>query len=263
MNSYIKSSIIILSSLLMAATPTSHSAHIAHHSKKTKKAFRILQAKELLGPYYHHSVVKTGEQVSNIPEFVQQEVLNSLQDQFKGEAKKLARTIVKQSQAYELDPIFIMAIIDHESSFNPTIKGSFGEIGLMQIKPNTAQWIAKKYHLQWKGEKSLYDPATNVIFGTAYIDYLRDRFAEHGRLYLAAYNMGVTNVNRALGKDIWPKDYPAKVMQHYVKFYGDLRNILKNKNGQKFFVADQDHGLTSSGFVFLPKEADLEDYATN
>jgi soluble lytic murein transglycosylase len=261
MNKYITATIVAISMLLMAATPA---VKPAHH-KLSKKDLRIIQARELLGPYYQHSVVKTGEQVSNVPDFVQEEVKASLQDKYKKEAKKLARTIVKQSQKYELDPIFIMAIIDHESSFNPSIKGSFGEIGLMQIKPDTAEWIAKKYHLQWKGEKSLYDPSTNVIYGTAYINYLRERFSEHGRLYLAAYNMGVTNVNRALGKDIWPKDYPSKVMQHYVKFYAELRKTLNkgSKSSQKLIVANQDRNFSSAGFIFLPTGGDLDDISAN
>ena len=62
----------------------------------------------------------------------------------------------------------------------------------------------------------------NVKFGAAYLDYLRDRFSSQSRLYLSAYNMGVTNVRRALNKDLWPKDYSAKVMACYVKFYTDL-----------------------------------------
>jgi soluble lytic murein transglycosylase len=156
-----------------------------------------------------------------------------------------------------------MSIIDHESGFNPTIKGSHGEIGLMQIKPETAEWNAKKYDLKWKGEKSLYDPSTNVIYGTAFIDYLRERFREHGRLYLAAYNMGVTNVNRALGHDVWPKDYPQKVMQHYVKFYAELRKALKaSPKGQKILVAEDGH-MTNSGFLFLSKTGDLDEVTAN
>lgn len=262
MNNYICATIVALSTLLMAATPKVHSAT---HAKKSKKDLRIIQARELLGPYYQRSVVKTGEKVSNIPEFVQKEVTASMLKKYRKDAKRLARTIVKQSQIYELDPIFIMSIIDYESSFNPTIKGSFGEIGLMQIKPDTAEWIAKKYHLKFKGEKSLYDPCTNVIFGTAYIDYLRERFNEHGRLYLAAYNMGVTNVNRALNKAIWPKDYPANVMKHYVKFYTDLRKTLKKapKKDPKIIMADQDHGVNEARFVFLPTGGDLDEVAAN
>jgi soluble lytic murein transglycosylase len=90
------------------------------------------------------------------------------------------------------------------------------------LKPTTAKWISKKYDIKYHGEKSLFDPVVNIKFGAAYLDYLRDRFSGQSRLYLSAYNMGVTNVHRALDKDLWPKDYSSKVMACYVKFYTDL-----------------------------------------
>ena len=39
------------------------------------------------------------------------------------------------------------AVVRHESNFNPRVTGRAGEIGLMQIKPKTAAWIAERYHI--------------------------------------------------------------------------------------------------------------------
>jgi soluble lytic murein transglycosylase len=245
-----RGAVAALSMVFVAAAPIhKHFKQI----KPTRKDIRVHQAKELLGHLYKRSIVKTGEDVADVPQFVYSEVDGSLKVTSKKEAKLVARTILLSSHKYQFDPIFVMSIIDHESMFDPTTRGKFGEIGLMQIKPSTAEWISKKYGIKYDGEKSLLDPCTNVMIGTAYVDYLRDRFREHGRLYLAAYNMGVTNVNRALAKTVWPKDYPSKVMQHYIKYYSELRTRLdKQQPHNPMVVAEEDRLSPRGEFLLFP-----------
>jgi soluble lytic murein transglycosylase len=92
----------------------------------------------------------------------------------------------------------------------------------MQLLPSTGRWMAQKSGIRWTGKRTLEDPVANIRIGAAYLAYLRERFDSHGRLYLAAYNMGTTNVNRALARDVWPREYPSRVMQRYVRFYREL-----------------------------------------
>jgi len=207
---------------------------------------RLHQAKELLGSRYSRSIVKNGEKYRHIEKFIFQEVKEKLKDPWKPQARRLAKAIMDESIKYAFDPIFIMAVIAHESVFNPETKGRFGEIGLMQLRPNTAEWIAKKYDISFYGEKSLYDPVVNVKFGAAYLDYLRDRFSYQSRLYLAAYNMGITNVHRALGREVWPKEYPAKVMNQYVKLYTELVKTRAPETEviNPMMVADKDKSVS-------------------
>jgi soluble lytic murein transglycosylase len=210
------------------------------------KAIRLHQAKELLGSHYKGSVVKSGEKFRHIEQFIFEQVKLQLKDPWKPQARRLAKAIMDESVKYEFDPVFLMAVIDHESIFNPETKGAFGEIGLMQLKPKTAEWISKKYDIKYHGDKSLFDPVVNVKLGSAYLDYLRDRFAFQSRLYLAAYNMGVTNVHRALGKALWPKEYPSKVMACYVKFYAELVKTRASENEviNPLLVAEKDSSST-------------------
>lgn len=185
-------------------------------------------ARELLGKSYQKSVVKMGEDVAFLDDVVYQWTKRALKKAWKKDAKKVSKTIIQQSEKYGFDPVFLMAVIENESSFNPVVIGTSGEIGLMQITPQTAEWIAEKYELPWKGVKSLKDPVTNIIIGSAYLAYLRERFDFHSQLYLAAYNMGSTNVLRALEKQVWPKEYPSRVMQRYVRFYTELKEEIQN-----------------------------------
>lgn len=184
---------------------------------------RVHHARELLGKHYKRSVALTGEGVNKINDDIYQWTHDRLPENSKKDYQEIAQTIIDESLKYEFDPIFLMSIIQGESGFWPRIRGQFGEIGLMQIKPSTAAWIAKKYGLPWQGAKSLLDPVTNIRIGAAYLDYLRDRFGMHARLYIAAYNMGQKNVETAVENHIWPKDYAGIVMKNYVEFYTALK----------------------------------------
>jgi soluble lytic murein transglycosylase-like protein len=62
------------------------------------------------------------------------------------------------------------AVIQIESNFRPTIKGSAGEIGLMQVKPATARLMG------YEGpDYGLYDPETNIRFGMKYLAGAQER----------------------------------------------------------------------------------------
>ncbi len=183
---------------------------------------RVQHAKELLGKYYGKSVVRsTGQKLDPLP-FIRLAVLKALPASHRGRADAVARALVDEAYRHDFDPMFLVAVVKTESSFNPSARGSAGEIGLMQIMPATGQWLAHRIGLNWKGKKTLLDPVANIRLGAAYLSFLRERFDSHSRLYLAAYNMGARNVDRALDRKVWPKEYPARVMQHYVQFYSEL-----------------------------------------
>lgn len=183
---------------------------------------RLQHAQELLGAHYKASVVRVGEHVSDVNQFVYERMEQSLKGSHKIHARKCAETIIAEAHRYGFDPLFLLAVIQTESRFRPDIRGSFGEIGLMQIKPSTAAWVAKKMKMKWNGDNSLFNPSENVKFGAAYFSMLRDTFDAQSRLYIAAYNMGTANVNRAREKNIWPTVYPVRIMQNYVTMYREL-----------------------------------------
>ncbi len=187
-----------------------------------QREVRLDHARELLGKYYPTSAVRSGEKVKKINARVYEWTKTRLPKKFRKKHEQLAQAIIDESQRYGFDPVFIMSVIQGESSFNPAMLGKLDEIGLMQIRPATGEWIAKMYGLKYKGDKSLLDPVQNVRIGTAFLHHLRGKFDSHAQLYLAAYNMGARNVNEALAEKIWPKDYPSHVMKYYVEFYSEI-----------------------------------------
>lgn len=96
--------------------------------------------------------------------------------------------ILKASNDYNLDPALICAVINAESSFNKNAKSRSGAVGLMQILPSTAEWVAAKLNFEYS-PKMLYEPNVNINFGCYYLSYLLDKFAIEATA-ICAYNAG-------------------------------------------------------------------------
>jgi soluble lytic murein transglycosylase len=215
----------ILTGLLVVMTiQVNPSAEDASASAATNQ--RIKHAKELMGSRFSNSMVQRvaqkSEKIGSVESFVYRETAIALPAKFKSRAKEIAKTILTESSRAGFDPLFLMAVIQNESSFKPEVRGTSGEIGLMQILPNTAKWAAKRARIAYHGDRTLRDPVQNIRIGTAYMLHLQNQFDSHSRLYLAAYNMGAKNVRRALANETWPAIYPQRVMKRYVGFYQNL-----------------------------------------
>lgn len=180
-------------------------------------------AKELLGKSYAKSAAINGESVAELDPILVEWIRSNLSNRWKKSALQIAQAVIRESNNYHFDPVLLLAIIKSESNFNPEIIGAAGEIGLMQVMPQTAAWIAKKSGFAWNKKSRLQDPVTNIKIGAAYVAYLRERFESEGQLYLAAYNMGVSNVQRALANQVRPSQYASRVMSQYIKFYAELK----------------------------------------
>lgn len=220
--------------VLSFATPGSAAVVKTHISKKNalskaQREARLHHAKELFGSRYKRSIAMTGEEIPKINGEVYRLIKDRLPKKFKDQYQAIAQTIIDESLKNQFDPVFLMSVIEGESSWRPDMVGGVGEIGLMQIRPSTAEWIQKRQGLKWAGAKTLLDPATNIRVGAAYLKYLRDHYDMHAQLYLAAYNMGQGNVATALDKNIWPKDYPIHVMKRYVEMYETMAESLAEK----------------------------------
>lgn len=183
---------------------------------------RIEHARELMGTSYKKSIVSKFEKRKDIEKTIYEVVKARLPKAYKSKASVVAKTIIEEASKNALDPYFVMAVISGESSFNPLAVGPVGEIGMMQIRPATGEWLSELQKKKWKGEKTLKDPVENIKLGTAYLAWLRSKFEGHGQLYLAAYNMGPKSVKKAVAKNIYPKDYPIHVMKRYLAFYKEI-----------------------------------------
>ncbi len=124
-----------------------------------------------------------------------------------------------------LEPAFVASIIMAESSYRRDAVSSVDARGLMQIKPDTGKWIAGKLdeEADFTAER-LFDPETNIRFGTWYLGYLANLFGGDPVLVAASYHSGQTNIQNMIsaGKstlddfaDGSTKNYARKVTTSY------------------------------------------------
>ncbi len=127
-----------------------------------------------------------------------------------------------QAAAVGLDPALVCSLVRAESRFHVDAVSPHGAIGLMQLMPDTAAWIAEQLGL---AAVDLRDAATSLRLGTWYLRYLIDRF---GRLdlALAAYNAGPTRVDRWLAAGETP----------YAETAGFVRRVLRGVPVYRFVL---------------------------
>jgi soluble lytic murein transglycosylase len=145
--------------------------------------------------------------------------------------------VSEYAAARRLDEALVAGVIFSESRFRYAAESSRGAVGLMQIMPQTAEWIAEQVKFIGFTPEDLLDPETNIRFGTWYLASLREEFDDNEVLMLAAYNAGRGNVKSWMKAYNWTMDfndieqipyketreYVAKVLkskQQYRKLYG-------------------------------------------
>jgi soluble lytic murein transglycosylase len=110
-----------------------------------------------------------------------------------------AAVIREQAADKHLDPALIAGVIYAETKFEPRTS-SAGALGLMQIEPATAEYIAHRSGGIRFTTDDLATPKINVAYGSWYLRYLLDHYGGDEMLAVAAYNGGLANVDRWVTK---------------------------------------------------------------
>jgi soluble lytic murein transglycosylase len=99
-----------------------------------------------------------------------------------------------QAAAKHLDPALVAAVIYAETKFDPRTSPA-GAVGLMQLMPETATFLAKRSGATTFTPGDLSTPEVNIAYGSYYLRYLLNVYHGDTVLALAAYNGGETNVD--------------------------------------------------------------------
>ena len=126
------------------------------------------------------------------------------------------------AEKYGVPEELVYAVIRTESDFDSGAVSGAGAVGLMQLMPETFRWLTDEILFDHLESGMLYDPETNIRYGTYYLSALYDRYGDW-ELALAAYNGGLGNVDKWLADDRYAdgegglKKIPFRETRQFVK----------------------------------------------
>ncbi|MDQ7028872.1 MAG: tetratricopeptide repeat protein [Ardenticatenia bacterium] len=109
--------------------------------------------------------------------------------------------LAPQAEARNIDPLLLAAVIHQESRWEPVAESPAAARGLMQVIPDTGQWIAAQIGRPF-ATRDLFRPIISVEFGTYYLAWLLERFEANPFYALAGYNAGPNRVPEWADADV-------------------------------------------------------------
>ena len=132
--------------------------------------------------------------------------------------------IQKVSKETGVDPYLLLAVAKQESTFRARIQSTAGAVGVMQLMPSTARWMAEiTKEITIEEVNDLHSPRNSIRIGAYYLRRLKDNTKGDIVEALAAYNGGPGNVAKwqkrfpNLKADEFIESIPFDETRHYVK----------------------------------------------
>ena len=143
--------------------------------------------------------------------------------------QKYSAQVQQYAFAYQVEPALVYAIIRTESGFKKDALSSVGARGLMQITEETFSWIKSKIAQDEEiSFDDLYDPTTNIRFGTYLLSVCMARYDNDISTAAAAYHSGLGKVDSLLADESYTENgkvlhtFPYNQMNNYV------RKVMRN-----------------------------------
>ncbi|CAG7655975.1 lytic transglycosylase domain-containing protein [Paenibacillus allorhizosphaerae] len=142
------------------------------------------------------------------------------------------------AQKYGLDPFLIAAIMRVESNFKTGVESKKGAYGLMQLMPDTSDWIIDKGNFSSNYRSQLDNPAVSIELGSWYLNWMHKQFNGNMIAVIAGYNAGHGKVSRWLQEQEWDGTLkntdmiPYGETRHYVQrvvyYYNKYDQLYKD-----------------------------------
>jgi soluble lytic murein transglycosylase len=132
-----------------------------------------------------------------------------------------------------VDKFLVKAVIRHESKFDPSVYGSHGEIGLMQVTEGAGLDWARAVRRHDFERNLLWEPSVNIEAGSWYLARAVNRWSdkepeERIPFALVEYNAGFGNVLRWLphGRQTAAAEFVGVISYRPVREY--VTDVLEN-----------------------------------
>jgi soluble lytic murein transglycosylase len=134
-----------------------------------------------------------GETVRTIPNQSVAPPVGPADDLVPADREYLRPILVRYAQENGLPADLVMSLAWVESSWRRNTTSEAGAVGVMQLMPNTVEYVSKKL-LGLRSNLDPKNPASNVRMGAKYLRYLLDHSRGNTRQALIAYNQGLTSL---------------------------------------------------------------------
>ena len=130
--------------------------------------------------------------------------------------------VQKYCTQYEIDENLAYAVIHTESGFDSHAVSHMGACGLMQLMPETFEWLRSKDEGDAAPYTDIFDPETNIRYGVYFLSLLCREFGDE-KLAIAAYHAGMGRVSQWLSDEMLSSDgktldtMPFRDTEHYVR----------------------------------------------
>ena len=155
-------------------------------------------------------------------------------------------TVEQYARFYGVDSSLAAGVIHAESRFKTDAQSHRGAVGLMQIMPETAAWIAGQVDDAPFSLTKLQEPETNIRYGIWYLSSLQKEFDGNDILALAAYNAGRGNVQEWMEKYGWQQDFCAVEAIPYAETREYVTRVLKYQKKYETLYAPHSEGFLSA-----------------
>lgn len=150
--------------------------------------------------------------------------------------EQVSHIIVQCAEEEHIAPSLLEAVILTESKFDEKAVSHVGAVGMMQLMPDTAQWISEESGLP---ADNLASPDQNIPLGAWYLNYLLKKYHNNEVFALASYNAGRGNVDEWIEKNKWPEGFtdvekiPFPETREFVKSVVAARDRLETEKKGK------------------------------
>jgi soluble lytic murein transglycosylase len=146
--------------------------------------------------------------------------------------------IRQQASDKNLDPALIAAVIYEESRFRDQTSHA-GARGLMQITPDTADFIANHSGGYRFKQSDLATPQINISYGSYYLRYLIDHYGGSETLAVAAYNAGLGNVDNWVSKAGGASEFKSAEHIPFPETRAYVGNVMERRGDYRHNYADE------------------------
>jgi soluble lytic murein transglycosylase-like protein len=134
-----------------------------------------------------------GETVRTVPNQSAKTVIGPADDLVPADREYLRPILVRYAQENGLAADLLMSLAWVESSWRRNATSDAGAVGVMQIMPNTVEFVSRRL-LGLRSNLDPRNPTSNVRMGAKYLRHLLDQNRGNVRQALIAYNQGLTSL---------------------------------------------------------------------